>query len=231
MRNRPARRAGGPRHFRAAPSSLRRTAGLATLALVGVVAVTLAGAAANGAAGFRDQATLHAEYSASFELGMLSDSGDVVALGGDPLTLEFSPGTAWVPGTTAQLSFDAVNNSPALAAELVIGIAASADDAALAEHVRVTITEQRGEDVTVLAGNPDAPGESTVTLAEAAIGLASPLERRGSAPLELGDAWEGPVGSRAIVTVYLHLLDSPELRAHSSGSLTSTLTMTGRSIV
>lgn len=197
--------------------------------LGGIVATSLAVTAATGAVGYKDSAMLHTEYASFFEVGALSSDATVAMLGSDPLTLRFTEGTNFVPGSTVQFSVDLVNNSPSLGAAVQLDLAGSSSAQLVLENVRVSMSAQRGEETTTLLGTPQEPAASTVTLAEASAQLQDPLDRRATEPLVVGDLWDGPAGSRNIITIYIHLLDNEALTTISEGALATTLKVTGRS--
>lgn len=197
----------------------------------GFVAASLAVTAAIGAVGFSDSAMLDTEYASFFEVGALASDDKVATLGSDPLTLRFTDAKGFVPGTTAQFSVDLVNNSPSLGASMQLELAGSATTQVVHDNVRISMSAQRGDETTTLLGTPQDPAASTVTLAEASAQLQDPLERRGAEPLAVGDSWEGPTGSRSVITIYIHLLEDGSLTTLSEGALTTTLTVTGRSFL
>ncbi|MFF1572952.1 hypothetical protein ACFVWR_09400 [Leifsonia sp. NPDC058292] len=220
-------------------AALGRTRTRTVAIAVGVIAalsVVLGFSVTPTSAGFADQGRLTLQsMGADFGFGAIRADGTVV-LPDENGTIEgsFTAVDHLVPGTTARLKVGVFGNSESVRTAISLALPAGSVTGDTASALRFSAVAEVDGAQTVLFGDPDDPagGSTAAELGEQAAnnaGVTVLLAARELPPLGDGATWSGPAGSRATITLVVHLLDTPELSATNAGAAAIGFRITGAS--
>ncbi|AQX81067.1 hypothetical protein BWO91_14775 [Plantibacter flavus] len=186
-------------------------------------------AVVNARAAFSDRAVIdmHTISSGTFSLGLVTPSGFATQVGAKRATLSYANEDRFVPGATARIDIRVFNNSPTIAANIRLSIVA---DGALADTVRFSASSASGGETVGVFGSPDEPEVNGLAAAVIPRSQSISLSPRISEPIAEGAVWSGPATSQVVLSVYVHLPNTDELRAVAHGSLSLTITISGSSL-